>query len=199
MIRTAILSTKAGDIRAAVTTDLDFVWGTVVSLTPVTVLIDGDTVGTVTNDVLGQVGVGDRVRCEWSGSRLIVHGAADRGVRSAQVTSVSLASGAWDHTKTITLPQRAELAYVVTNAPAYVRLYKDAASRTADASRAVDVLPVETTGVCYECVTATGALRQVEPSPIPIFNDDGTTTYPIDICRVSGTTGPLTVTVGVFS
>jgi len=92
------------------------------------------------------------------------------------------------------------LLKMVVDQPAWVRIYTDTASRSADASRAEGVDPTPGSGVIAEVIT-TSAAQTVLISPGTIgFNNEGTptTSIPIAVTNKSGTTRTITVTLTVL-
>jgi hypothetical protein len=71
------------------------------------------------------------------------------------------------------------LSKVTTNFPAWVRIYSDAASRTADASRTEGNDPLPGSGVIAEVITSVGALTQLITPGVLGFNNDTVTTSTI--------------------
>ena len=92
------------------------------------------------------------------------------------------------------------LLKILVDQPAWVRIYTDTASRSADASRAEGVDPTPGSGVIAEVIT-TSAAQTVLISPGTIgFNNEGTptTSIPIAVTNKSGTTRTITVTLTVL-
>ena len=92
------------------------------------------------------------------------------------------------------------LLKIVVDQPAWVRIYTDTTSRSADASRAEGVDPTPGSGVIAEVIT-TSAAQTVLISPGTIgFNNEGTptTSIPIAVTNKSGTTRTITVTLTVL-
>jgi hypothetical protein len=71
------------------------------------------------------------------------------------------------------------LSKVVTNYPAWVRIYTDSTSRTADASRLEGNDPLPGTGVLAEVITTSGSLTQLITPGVLGFNNDVSTTSTI--------------------
>jgi hypothetical protein len=89
---------------------------------------------------------------------------------------------------------------MVVEHQAWVRIYTDTASRTADASRAEGVDPTPGSGVIAEVIT-TAAPQTILISPGTIgFNNESspTTSIPIAVTNKSGTTRTITVTLTVL-
>ena len=92
------------------------------------------------------------------------------------------------------------LLKILVDQPAWVRIYTDTTSRSADASRAEGVDPTPGSGVIAEVIT-TSAAQTVLISPGTIgFNNEGTptTSIPIAVTNKSGTTRTITVTLTVL-
>lgn len=71
------------------------------------------------------------------------------------------------------------LSKVVTNYPAWVRIYTDGASRTADASRTEGNDPTPGSGILAEVITTSGSLTQLITPGVLGFNNDVSTTSTI--------------------
>jgi hypothetical protein len=92
------------------------------------------------------------------------------------------------------------LLKILVDQPAWVRIYTDTASRSADSSRAEGVDPTPGSGVIAEVIT-TSAAQTVLISPGTIgFNNEGTplASIPIAVTNKSGTTRTITVTLTVL-
>ncbi len=87
---------------------------------------------------------------------------------TASVTSSSLADDAADSSKTIAIGKSGVAFKVATDAEAWVVGYVNAAARTADSARTIDVEPTEGSGVLFDTVHETGALtvRSHQPRTI---------------------------------
>lgn len=167
-----------------------FVWGTVTAVAPLRVQLDGDTAELpIAPDSLVDpltFTVGDRVRCEISQRRLVVHGrnVDAGGIRTVSYTTSSLANGA---TETGTLPLGAGFTILHFKAvqAARFRAYQSTAHRTADASRAAGVYPSGDHGLIFEddgsaaadyATVAVGGLLAGQTScPIAVTNRSGAT------------------------
>ena len=68
------------------------------------------------------------------------------------------------------------LSKVATNYPAWIRIYSDGASRTADASRTEGNDPLPGSGVIAEVITSVGGLTQLITPGVLGFNNDTTAT-----------------------
>jgi hypothetical protein len=88
------------------------------------------------------------------------------------------------------------LLKIQTSAAAWVRLYSDITSRTADASRTITTDPAPGTGVIAEIIT-TGAQTILLTPGVLGFNNEllPTTAIPATVTNRSGTTTAITVTV----
>jgi hypothetical protein len=88
------------------------------------------------------------------------------------------------------------LLKIETDRAAWVRLYTDAASRSADASRTQGVDPAPDAGVIAEAITG-GAATVVFSPGVFGFNNEGTptTTIPMAVRNNSGSTSSVQVTV----
>lgn len=118
---------------------------------------------------------------------------ASRTTASATTASIANAASA---DISITGFKSYMLLKIETSAAAWVRLYSDTASRTADASRTITTDPAPGTGVIAE-VISTGAQTILITPGIFGFNNETlpTTTIPATVTNKSGTTTAITVTV----
>ena len=127
-------------------------------------------------------------------------GSGSMAARGAVVgTTASLADAATGNVA-ITGHKSYALLKILVDQPAWVRIYTDTASRSADASRAEGVDPTPGSGVIAEVIT-TSAAQTVLISPGTIgFNNEGTptTSIPIAVTNKSGTTRTITVTLTVL-
>ena len=71
------------------------------------------------------------------------------------------------------------LSKVTSNYPAWIRIYSDGASRTADSSRTEGNDPMPGSGVIAEIITSAGALTQLITPGVLGFNNDTLTTSTI--------------------
>ena len=111
---------------------------------------------------------------------------------TAQVTN-SLANEAIANSS-ITTPKTYGLMKITTSHAAWVTLYSDTASRTADASRAINADPLPGSGVLAEVITTGSQTQLITPGAI-CFNSAGTGTTYAKIVNKSGTTSNVTVTL----
>lgn len=91
------------------------------------------------------------------------------------------------------------LQKVSTNAAAWVVIYSDAASQTADISRSIGVDPAPGSGVIAEVITTAGNLTQLITPAVVGFNNDSpvtTSTY-LKITNNSGISQSINVTLTV--
>lgn len=148
--------------------------------------------------------VSDRVRCELSSGRVVVHGRADGLPVPVRVpreftwsTGSSVAAGA-EVEVDVTLPREGAVWRVVTSAAARVRLYDRAAASTADASRASGVMPVGDHGVIVELDGATGA-EDVHIYPaVPYANGDGTDVFKMRVKNLGVSSAVITGSIWVI-
>jgi hypothetical protein len=114
-------------------------------------------------------------------------------------TTASLADAATGNVA-VTGHKSYALLKILVDQPAWVRIYTDTASRSADSSRAEGVDPTPGSGVIAEVIT-TSAAQTVLISPGTIgFNNEGTplASIPIAVTNKSGTTRTITVTLTVL-
>ena len=147
---------------------------------------------------------GTNVTLDRTGDEITINSSGGGGVglssRADVVgTTASIADGATGNVSITGYKSYALLKMVVEH-QAWVRVYTDTASRTADASRAEGVDPTPGSGVIAEVIT-TSAPQTILISPGTIgFNNEGTptTSIPIAVTNKSGTTRTITVTLTVL-
>lgn len=111
---------------------------------------------------------------------------------TAQVTQ-SIANGAASNVS-ITTPKSYALLKIETSHAAWVTLYSDTTSRTADASRSETTDPVPGSGVLAEVITGGAATQLITPGTI-CFNSSASNTTYAKIVNKSGSTANVTVTL----
>ena len=94
----------------------------------------------------------------------------------------------------LTAPKTFVLLKVETSHAAWVTLYSDTASRTADASRQISVDPIPGSGVLAEVITTGSQTQLITPGAI-CFNSAGTGTVYAKIVNKSGSTSNVQVTL----
>ncbi len=94
----------------------------------------------------------------------------------------------------ITTPKTYVLLKVETSHAAWVTLYTDTSSRTADASRQISVDPIPGSGVLSEVITTGAQTQLITPGAI-CFNSVGTGTTYAKIVNKSGSTTNVQVTL----
>ena len=88
---------------------------------------------------------------------------------------------------------------IETDAAAWVRVYTDASSRTADASRAEGVDPTPGSGVIAEVITTGAETILISPGTIGFNNETSpTTNIPIAVTNKTGGTAAITVTLTIL-
>jgi len=91
------------------------------------------------------------------------------------------------------------LMKIQTDKAAWVRVYTDDASRTADASRTETTDPAVDSGVIAEVITTGAQTVSMAPATIGYNNESSpTTTIPIAVTNKSGSTGTVTVTLTIL-
>jgi plastocyanin len=123
-------------------------------------------------------------------------GSQSRGTLSG-TTSTNIADAANENVD-ITGHKGYALLKIETSAGAWVRVYTDAAARTADASRVQGVDPSPNAGVVAECITTGNASTVVAYAPgVFGYNNESspTTTIPIAVKNNSGSTQGAGITV----
>ena len=112
---------------------------------------------------------------------------------TTQVTTAPLLStGSTD--VSIATPKTYALLKIQTSHAAWVTLYTDTTSRTADASRTETTDPTPGSGVIAEVITSGATTQLITPGTIG-FNSAGTGTTYLKIVNKSGSTANITVTL----
>jgi hypothetical protein len=111
-------------------------------------------------------------------------------------SGLSLASGAATNYQ-IAGAKSYLLSKVSTNFPAWVRIYSDGASRTADASRTEGNDPLPGSGVIAEVITTSGSLTQLITPGVLGFNNDTLTTSTIYLAVTNKDSVPRILTVNL--
>ena len=115
------------------------------------------------------------------------------GQRTTAQVTVNIANEAVSNTS-FTTPKGYALIKVSTSHAAWVTLYSDTASRTADASRGINVDPLPGSGVLSEVITTGNQVQLITPGTI-CFNSAGTGITYAKIVNKSGSTANVTVTL----
>ena len=115
------------------------------------------------------------------------------GARTSTPVTVNIANEAVSNTS-FTTPKTYALLKVSTSHAAWVTLYSDTGSRTADASRQINVDPLPGSGVLSEVITTGNQVQLITPGTI-CFNSAGTGTTYAKIVNKSGSTANITVTL----
>lgn len=114
---------------------------------------------------------------------------------TAATTTASIANNATDNI-TITGFKSYMLLKVQTSAAAWVRLYTDTASRTADATRDILTDPNPGSGVLAEFITSGAQTVLVTPAVLGFSGESfPTTSIPVAVTNKSGATTTITVTL----
>lgn len=118
---------------------------------------------------------------------------------TASVITSTIADSATDATKNITGYKGYLLLKIETSAAAWVRIYTDNASRTADAGRSELTDPTPGSGVIAEVIT-TGAESVIMSPAVFGFNNESspTTDIPIAVTNKSGGSAAITVTITII-
>ena len=119
--------------------------------------------------------------------------ATPAGLRTTAQVTVNIANEAISNTS-FTTPKTYALLKVSTSHAAWVTLYSDTGSRTADASRQINVDPLPGSGVLSEVITTGNQVQLITPGTI-CFNSAGTGTTYAKIVNKSGSTANITVTL----
>ena len=115
------------------------------------------------------------------------------GSRTTVPVTVNIANEAVSNTS-FTTPKTYVLLKVSTSHAAWVTLYSDTGSRTADASRGINVDPLPGSGVLSEVITTGNQVQLITPGTV-CFNSAGTGTTYAKIVNKSGSTANITVTL----
>ena len=117
------------------------------------------------------------------------------GLQSRTTPSVtqSIANGASANVS-ITTPKGYALYKIQTSHAAWVTLYSDTSSRTADSSRSEFTDPTPGSGVLAEVITGGSATQLITPATI-CFNSSGSNTTYAKVVNKSGSTANVTVTL----
>jgi hypothetical protein len=88
---------------------------------------------------------------------------------------------------------------IQTSHAAWVRIYTDTASRTADASRPENEDPLPGAGIIAEVITTGAETILITPAAIGFNNEDPVTTdIPVAITNKSGSTNTIVVTMTIL-
>ena len=91
------------------------------------------------------------------------------------------------------------LLKIQTSAAAWVRIYSDDASRTADAARTSNTDPALGAGIIAEVITTSAQTILISPGSYGFNNESiPTTTIPVNITNLSGSAAAITVTLTVL-
>ena len=149
------------------------------------------------NDTLTLVGgTGISITTNDTTDTLTIEASGGSGLQSRATPSVvsgSIANNATANVTATVAPSYA-LLKIQTNQAAWVRVYTDATSRTADASRLITDDPTPDAGVIAEVITTGSETIKLSPATIG-WTDDASTSVPIAITNRSGGTTDITVTL----
>lgn len=157
--------------------------------TSINVFLDVDT-ATVA-PVNGQALVWSASSSTWSPATVV--GLSTRTTVRA-TTALSLAAAATENCQ-VSGYKSYLLSKLVTNYPAWIRLYSDATSRTADASRTEGNDPIPGSGVIAEVITTSGGLTQLITPGVLGFNNDTTSTSTIYLAVTNKDSSSRVITV----
>ena len=146
---------------------------TAYTATSINALLDVDTLTVAPTN--GQALVWSASSSTWKPTTVI--GLSSRTTVRA-TTAVSLAAAATGNYQ-VAGAKSYLLSKLVTSFPAWVRLYSDATSRSADASRTEGNDPLPGSGVIAEIITTSSALTQLITPGVLGFNNDTTSTSTI--------------------
>lgn len=152
-----------------------------------------------TDDVAIAAGTGVSVS-RTDANTITISSSGSLGSRTtASVATSTLADAATDDTKSITGYKGYLLLKIQTSAAAWVRVYTDNASRTADSGRSELTDPTPGSGVIAEVIT-TGAETVIMSPAVFGFNNESspTTDIPIAVTNKSGGSAAITVTVTII-
>lgn len=146
---------------------------TAYTATSINVFLDVDTVTSPPSN--NQALVWNASSSTWKPASVI--GLSSRATVQA-TTGISIASAATSNCQTVGAKSYL-LSKVTTNYPAWVRIYSDGVSRSADSGRTEGNDPLPGSGVIAEVITSVGALTQLITPGVLGFNNDTTTTSTI--------------------
>ena len=109
-------------------------------------------------------------------------------------TTASIADGASDNLSFTTLGLSYSLYSVQTDKAAWIRIYSDTASRTADAGRTQGSDPAEGAGIVAEFIATGPTTFKITPA-IFGYIDDGETEIPVSVQNNSGSTGTVELSI----
>jgi hypothetical protein len=145
-------------------------------------------------EVTAAVLINSKVDSEWV--------LANGGIQSRETKSVTVPSLANNATAnaTITGFSAYHLLKITTNGPAWVRVYADTASRTADASRLQGVDPAPGAGVIAEAITTNGSLSALFAPGVLGFSNESTpnTNIPITVTNRVGSQASIIVSMDLI-
>ena len=157
--------------------------------TSINAFLDVDTATTAPTN--GQALVWSASSSTWKPTTVI--GLSSRTTVRA-TTALSLAAGATENCQ-VAGAKSYLLSKLVTNYPAWVRLYSDATSRTADATRTEGNDPIPGSGVIAEIITTSSALTQLITPGVLGFNNDTTSTSTIYLAVTNKDSSSRVITV----
>lgn len=165
------------------------------SVTSIDALSDVDT--STTPPTNGQSLVWSTASSKWLPGTVTGGGGSLQSRSNVATTTTSLANGATGNI-TITGYKGYMLYKIQTSAAAWVRVYTDAASRLADASRAEGADPAPGSGVIAEVITTGAQTILLSPGTLG-FSNEGTPSTNIEcaVTNKSGGTTTITVTLTV--
>lgn len=111
------------------------------------------------------------------------------------VTTDALAADANDAAKTVALGKGCIAVKISTDYPAWVRVYADSASQTADSARLITTDPTAGAGVLLEVLTAAGALEIVLSPAAVLFHSSGSANLPVTITNKDSVSRTITAII----
>jgi len=112
---------------------------------------------------------------------------------TSSATTATIANNATGNVS-VTAYKTYALLKIVTSAAAWVRIYTDLASRTADSSRAQGTDPNPGSGVVAEVITTGAQTILISPATIGFNNEaPATSTIPLAVTNLSGSSAAITV------
>ena len=157
--------------------------------TSINTFIDVDT--STTAPANGQALVWNASSSTWSPATVV--GLSTR-ITVRATTALSLTAGATENCQ-VTGAKSYLLSKLVTNYPAWIRIYSDATSRTADASRTEGNDPIPGSGVIAEIITTSTALTQLITPGVLGFNNDTTATSTIYLAVTNKDSSSRVITI----
>ena len=132
-------------------------------------------IGVLAGGTTGQV-LSKQSNTDYDTTWISVDGISPTGLglasRSSTSTTTTILSAAGTTTTSVIGFNTYALSKVVTNYPAWVRIYTDASSRTSDITRSESTDPTSGSGIIAEVITTSGSLTQLITPGVMGFNNN---------------------------